>query len=364
MSITQRNELRVAEEAARWLATLEGGRETERAAFAVWLKESPRHVQEFLLATSLDQELERFDGDQNLDVNALLQQAGDNVCEFPPATPTQPTLRPPATARRSRRWLAVASIAAVLTTAALLAWKWTPWSLSAPTFSTAVGEQRTFDLADGSVVYLNTHSYIRVKYSTSGRDIELLAGEALFKVRHEVARPFRVHAQSTVIQALGTEFDVQRGDDQTTVAVLEGRVQISPQAEINTGATDLPPPTGAPVSGASKPDNPLHLAAGESVHISRGGRILDKTPADLERTMAWRQRRLIFRSDPLSQIAEEFNRYNRTPQVRVEDSAVASLRFSGVFDADDPESLAQVLAGNPSVTVEHGDGAILIHGRP
>ncbi|MEJ1960797.1 MAG: FecR domain-containing protein [Gammaproteobacteria bacterium] len=94
-------------------------------------------------------------------------------------------------------------------------------------YSTAVGEQRVIELQDGSTVRLNTQSRIAVRLSEHTRDIRLISGEAIFKVHHDTARPFRVHTLGAFIQAVGTEFNVYRRADRTKVAVLEGRVQIS-----------------------------------------------------------------------------------------------------------------------------------------
>ena len=52
--------------------------------------------------------------------------------------------------------------------------------------------------SDGSIVYLNARSRIRVDFSREARDVELDQGEAVFKVAHDTARPFRVHAAGAI----------------------------------------------------------------------------------------------------------------------------------------------------------------------
>jgi hypothetical protein len=44
------------------------------------------------------------------------------------------------------------------------------------------------------------------------------------------------------------------------------------------------------------------------------------------------QRRLVFRRDTLATVVEEFNRYNRAPQFRLEDAGIAGHHYSGEFD--------------------------------
>src|SRR5262249_31967908 len=109
----------------------------------------------------------------------------------------------------------------------------TGWMLAddAQTYRTGVGEQRRVELADGSVVHLNSKSRVRVIYSDRARDFRLLEGEALFKVGHDAARPFRVRAGDNLIRALGTQFNVLRRPSGTTVQVIEGAVQVSTHAD-------------------------------------------------------------------------------------------------------------------------------------
>ena len=56
------------------------------------------------------------------------------------------------------------------------------------------------------------------------------------------------------------------------------------------------------------------------------------------------KRQLVFRNHTLQQIATEFNRYNKLPKISVEGEALQTKRYSGVFDADDPESFLDFLA--------------------
>jgi len=46
-------------------------------------------------------------------------------------------------------------------------------------------------LADGSFVSLNTDSALKVHFSAHKRAIELLKGEAYFRVSHDVLRPLK-----------------------------------------------------------------------------------------------------------------------------------------------------------------------------
>lgn len=77
----------------------------------------------------------------------------------------------------------------------------------------------------------------------------------------------------------------------------------------------------------------------------------------------WQQRRLIFRLHTLEEITAEFNRYNRKPQIHCEGEAAKTMRFSGVFDADDPETLLKYLASEGTFEFIHDGDNLLIRSR-
>jgi len=196
------------------------------------------------------------------------------------------------------------------------------------------------------------------------RSIRLLEGEALFNVEHDPARPFRVIAGPTVIEAIGTRFNVYRTDAGTTVSVVEGIVEISPTIPPALSARAAPPPRSdaqpqvRPVSVVAE-----RVVAGEQARVSLEGEIVKEAVPDRARVVAWRERRLVFRGDPLEDVVREFNRYNEL-QIRLEGDALRARRLTGVFDADDPMSLLQFLTRDGTLIVdETGGDEIVIRER-
>jgi transmembrane sensor len=336
---------KVAEQAAEWLIALDEGGAAERAAFAEWLEESPLHVEMFLRATAVSRMGELLAPEDRRELAARLTSAAAPPNVIPLEAPTSPAM-PPAVSRelytptlshalsepergrvsRFTGWAAAASLLVVAGGAALW-WKTAGWDR----YNTKVGEQRAVALADGSVVYANTNTRIEVRYSEGGRDIRLLHGEALFKVEPDSKRPFRVHVGEATVQAIGTQFNVYRRPTETTVAVIEGVVQISPDESPQA-------------EGETSPPEPARLAAGQAVSVASGGPIKRPIAVNVAQVTAWRQRRLVFEWETLDTIVAEFNRYNRTPQIRVEGDDVRGRRYTAVFDADNPQTLLKFLA--------------------
>jgi transmembrane sensor len=323
-------DMTLAEQAARWLRSLEKGGTREQAEFAAWLKESPRHIEEVLCATAVSQALGRLDESFWPDVSQHVAEAGKTVVSLRDRIAAPTLTRPP----RRKLWLA--ACAAVLVCAVgvwgfheLLGWR---------EYETAVGEQRTLMLDDGSLAYLNTRSHINVRFSSEVREVQLAGGEALFDVEHDPARPFLVRTNDAVIRAVGTQFNVYRRTSGTVVSVVEGVVEVSTR------------------------QGSLRFSAGEEARIAHGG-VKRAQKIDVTRTAVWRQRRLVFDLDPLEEVAAEFNRYNRAPTIRIEGEAARIRRFSGVFDVDDPASLTKLLATYSDLRVDDQGTQIVIQAR-
>src|SRR6202042_1154910 len=97
-------------------------------------------------------------------------------------------------------------------------------------FRTALGEQRSVLLADGSRATLNTASTIEVILQKGRREVRLVQGEALFEVAHDSARPFVVRAGNALLKDVGTQFNVDMRSNGTTVTVVEGQVAVDSAA--------------------------------------------------------------------------------------------------------------------------------------
>jgi transmembrane sensor len=317
----------IAEQAAEWVGTLENAGTEAQVAFADWVAESPRHLKEFLLMSVIDSELGRLDPHKQMDVGKLL--AANNVVSLAVAE-----TRSSGNLHVRKKWRWAAGVATLGVTSILSLWI----SSRTPSYETAIGEQRTVALTDGSMLQLNSKSRLRATLTDEARDIELLEGEAMFKVAPDPARPFRVHAGAATIQAIGTQFNVNRRPSGVTVSVIEGLVQVSNEPK-------------------------AVLGAGEEVRLGRSGRIERRRNVDPVNISVWRQQRLVFRDDTLEDIIAEFNRYNTNSQIEIEGATLLSRRYTAVFDANDPASLVAFLSQDPELTVEQQKSALVIRQR-
>ncbi len=348
----------VSEEAAEWFVDFRAGdvsRES-RVAFETWVRSSPEHLRAYLEYAALWVEGESVDARRGIDVEALIGRA---QAEQPVVPLEQAGLeRQFRRTRSSRGWRGMPAVAAVLVivVAAASVLGYLRWS--APVYSTAAGEQRSISLADGSTVQLNSRSRLRVRYTDDKRSVELLAGQAWFEVVHEPARPFLVTSGPVAIRAVGTQFDVYRKKTGTTVTVVEGKVAVTGAAAVKSSDSAADGVTAARPADSA----PVYVSAGEQFSLGAGA-----SPAPVRintaATTAWTQRRLVLKSAPLSEVAEEFNRYS-TRELVVTDTAAEELRLSGVFSTN-PDFLIRYLRARPDISVVETDDRIrIVHHDP
>ena len=95
---------------------------------------------------------------------------------------------------------------------------------------TRPGQTRDVALADGARMTVGGGSTVAI--AAGGVDVR--AGEALFRVRHDPRRTFTVTAGAVALRDVGTVFDVARNAGRIEVQVAEGAVLFQPGAEAIT----------------------------------------------------------------------------------------------------------------------------------
>jgi transmembrane sensor len=380
---TQHNQ-QIFDEAAEWLVDVrEGDLDAGgRRDFAAWLRRSPEHIKAYLEVAAFWADAPQLTSKGEIDVEALIAdaRADDNVVslddevahersrrrareDLADASPTADSVARPTIWRPRRLALAAAAIAVLclgLTSAFWLLGK------RGQIYETAIGEQRSVTLADGSTIDMNARSRIRIRFTRLARDVDLLDGQALFTVARDPVRPFTVSSDSTRVRAIGTQFVVYRRKSGTTVTVLEGKVSVLPAAQMGTPTVlEEARPKAASLSRSSSttrsPRQPVFLTAGEQVMLSALTPTAPR-PADLATATAWTQRQIVFQGAPLTEVVEEFNRYNLR-QMIIRDPDLASVRVSGIFSSTQPASLLRFLREQVGLVVEEGKDTVDISRR-
>ncbi|HSA54772.1 MAG TPA: FecR domain-containing protein, partial [Gemmatimonadaceae bacterium] len=162
-----------------------------------------------------------------------------------------------------------------------------------------------------------------------------LEGQAYFRVTHDSARPFVVHAAGTLAEDLGTEFDVRAypGDSVVRVAVVEGAVAVRSAQ-------------GADRVALLRPRDVARIGATD------GGTPVVLHDQNVERLVTWTTGEIYFDNATVAEIAREIERWYDV-EVRVTSEAVAGLRYNGSLQADSlDEGLRAIDLALPQLVIE------------
>ena len=321
------------DEAAHWhLRQREGALgAAEQQRFMDWLVASPEHLREYLAVARVVADLGEVlrdlpaDADSEALIAGTRPQDGNVVALAAGRRPAPPA----ANARRPLAWPRLAAAAVlVLGLAATLPFAWP----DGRQFAAPHGQPRVIALDDGTVMHLNAQSRATVSLGWWRRHVELAEGQASFVVAED-RRPFTVHVAGLEVRDIGTTFDVSLQRGQARFGVVEGRIHVLDRGDEGALLADLGPGQSARVALAD------HRVS-----------VVDEDPGAMT---AWWQRRIVFRDEPLHDIADRFNRMNAV-RLRVDDSAAGALRLTGNLQADDLASLRAFLDEQPTlVTTTH-----------
>ena len=217
-----------------------------------------------------------------------------------------------------------------------------PKPLATQSFRTAVGQQATVTLPDGSVVTLNTDTMVHTRADADRRLVYLDKGQAFFKVAHDRRHPFIVSAAGRTVTALGTAFDVRLENGGVKVVLVEGKVRVESKAH---------PP--ALTSGGAQPAaaGPAIAPVQQATEMSAGSELVASNNADWRlrrvdtaRETSWLRRQIVFDDDTLGDIVAEMNRYTEHTMV-VDDPGLARHRLSGIYTVGDLAAFSEALKG-------------------
>jgi transmembrane sensor len=184
----------------------------------------------------------------------------------------------------------------------------------------------SINLSDGTKIWLNSESTLRypVMFNGNERRVEL-TGEAYFEVapsfiKSGKKRPFYVTANDVTVEVLGTHFNVNNYQDESTtkVTLLEGSVKVD--AKGNNQSVILKP--------------------GEQASVSQTSQLSQPIPVQTEEVMAWKNNTFYFDGENLEAIMKQLSRFYN---VDVEyEGSIPDKRFGGMISRN--KNLNEVLS--------------------
>jgi transmembrane sensor len=246
-------------------------------------------------------------------------------------------VRPTGSGRRERSWLLrVAAVwFALLSIVGAGYYYWTSLKdevlavpVSYKTIETLHGKKMKLALADGTSIYLNAGSVLRVpeRFGPADRTV-YLTGEAFLEVAKDSLKPFMVVTPHITVRVLGTVFNVRSysSDGLTRVAVQEGKVRVAD----STGQSVL-------------------LVKDQAAEYLQKTRSFNTGMASVEDDAAWHTGMMVFKDEPLHRIAATLERWYDI-RVDIKDRQLGERRFSGSYG---PNPTLHILLKDLSVVMQ------------
>lgn len=215
--------------------------------------------------------------------------------------------------------------------------------LTLPIYSTEIrtarGQVETIVLPDESQLVLDTNTALKVTYYRDRREVAIVDGQALFTVTKDPAKPFHVYAGSAKVTVVGTIFTVRYLGGHVSVAVREGKVNVSKFDK----------------HGDIEVVTPYLLTVGQALELDAHGQFSEVRSVAINDVDAWTRGRLVFDNTRLEDAINEFARYARINLV-VRDRKVADYRITGSFERTKLDTFAKALSSVLPVELER-DGA-------
>lgn len=302
----------IVEQAIQWLVRLrfnQADEQTQRT-FEHWLQQHPEHVVAWQRVETL----------------------GDEFAGVPTQLARQ-TLNGTNHGMRRRESLKLLGILATVSAAAWLGRDYTPVPAMLAQQRSSTGEQRRFQLDDGSLIQLNSDSAVDSDFDAQRRLIILRRGEIIVNVgadQHSPrARPFWVQSRDGLIRAQSSRFLARELDDGTLVAAQEGSVTVFPGSD------------QTPASRSVQAGN--HL-----LFTSSGARMFRDNGLDL---WSWGDGVISARNMRLNDFIAELSRYR--PGVLRCAEQVADRRVSGTFQLADNDQVLALIAQSLHLHIDY-----------
>jgi transmembrane sensor len=359
----------VTEQAADWLcrvgvpdAPLE-----DRKGFLQWLKRSPENIAAVLWITGFDGNarlMRLLNAVDDLDESNVIEvDFKTRLAEGQPAQPVgqelprvrneQPRMRSAGGRNSSKTaeettstrklgpiWRRAATLAALTLTLlfAFFAFDRHPEGV----VETRAAQIRKMTLDDGSILYLDARTRIKIEFSEARRTVHLYHGSLACQVTKDSRRPFTVSTDDVDVTAVGARFGVEI-DGGVTTTVEEGVVKVDPRAG------------GAGAAILLHAGQQLHVPPAAAMRLS----IADVAEVDAKRELSWVTGQLEMRKTTLGEIARQFNR-RQAIQADFRARDLASRRVDlALMRLDDIEDFIELVESLGVTVIREGSTLIL-----
>lgn len=206
------------------------------------------------------------------------------------------------------------------------------------------GQVKNIILADGTKVWLNSHSLLIASepFPKESREV-MLYGEGYFEVAHNPDRPFIVKTPTLRTKVLGTHFNISAypNDAKQEISLYEGSIELS---------------------GIQSLRKELVVNPGQKVFYTHCNDEFNVITTDLGKPAEWRDGILRFYDEDLGTIAKKLERKFQT-NIIIADKKTESLHFTGNFEEESLIKIIELLKEAHEFQFERYDNSIIIQSK-
>lgn len=183
-----------------------------------------------------------------------------------------------------------------------------------------MGARVSFSLPDGTTGMLNSGSHLSYSMPFSENRQVRLEGEAWFEVFRDEDHPFQISSGNSTVKVLGTSFNLSAypAENYVEVVLQEGKVEFTDNKDLNN-VTVLP-------------SERLVFKDGKT----------SKSVVDPAKYNAWTEGKLVFRGDPMAEVARRIERWYNV-KVTLADRELEKYSFRATFEDDNLEDVIRFL---------------------
>lgn len=190
-----------------------------------------------------------------------------------------------------------------------------------------LGSRVSFKLPDGTTGMLNSGSTLSYSLPfTNNRHLKL-EGEGWFDVAHDADHPFEINTINSIVKVLGTRFNVSSYPEENYVEVVLQQGKVEFEENLNNEKVIINP--------------------SERLVFQNGS--INTSLTDPTKYNAWTEGMLVFRDDPMKEVARRIERWYNV-KVVLADKSLEKYSFHATFVDDTLEDVLSCLSMTSPIT--------------
>ncbi|NQY24307.1 MAG: FecR domain-containing protein [Campylobacteraceae bacterium] len=181
-------------------------------------------------------------------------------------------------------------------------------------------------LPDKTIIDLDVKSQIKITYYLNKRTVILEQGKVIFNVSKNPDKPFYVRSGNTLIEVIGTKFEVVHLKNKSEINVIEGLVKVDYIYNKKGDKKTL-----------------SQLKRSQTLSINNEGKVLNYGNIDIKKIASWKNDIIVFDKMTLADASLIFERYSNQ-KMNFSTYELSQLKISGKFSTLHYDSFLEAIS--------------------